>query len=198
MSEEGVVKYTCERISSAPAIFPGFEALNQCRNRLHELGLIGISREGIGYGNLSLRRPGTAGFHISGSATGGIAELGPAHYAEVVDFDFARNWVKCTGPIQASSESMTHAAIYGADREACAVIHIHDPMHWRKLLGQVPTTSPSVAYGTPEMAGEIARLFRETEVRQRRFIAMAGHEDGLIAFGPGITAALETLLHHLG
>ncbi|HEY2341482.1 MAG TPA: class II aldolase/adducin family protein [Chthoniobacteraceae bacterium] len=194
MSDEGIVKYTCERVEAPAVFFPGFAELNECRARLRQMGLIGVYPNGIGYGNVSLRPANDLRFFIAGSATGEIAETGPEHYAKVVDFDFERNWVRCGGPIQASSEAMTHAAIYVADPEARAVLHVHDAALWYRLLDLVPTTSRDAPYGTPAMAREIGRLFRETDVRERRIIAMAGHEDGIVTFGPTIAIAMEVLL----
>ncbi len=50
-----------------------------------------------------------------------------------------------------------------------------------------------VPYGTPEMAREVQRLFRETDVRARRIFAMAGHKDGIVAFGQDFREALATV-----
>ena len=50
-----------------------------------------------------------------------------------------------------------------------------------------------VPYGTPEMAREVQRLFRETDVRTRKIFAMAGHTDGIVAFGQDFRQALAML-----
>jgi L-ribulose-5-phosphate 4-epimerase len=194
MSTEGFVRYQCERVITPPVRFPGFDELNSYRTQLRQLNLIGVYPDGIGYGNISIRCVG--GFQISGAATGDLLELSPEHYARVVAYDFARNWVKCEGPAQASSESMTHAAVYEADPSVNAVVHVHHAALWRQLLGAVPTTSGSVEYGTPEMAYEIGRLFRESDVREQRIIAMAGHEEGIITFGATLPSAVNVLLAH--
>ena len=47
----------------------------------------------------------------------------------------------CIGPIQASSASLTHAAIYQANPDINAVIHVHDRDLWENLLDRVPTTA---------------------------------------------------------
>jgi L-ribulose-5-phosphate 4-epimerase len=195
MSTEGFVRYQCERLPKPAVRFPGFAELKQSRTRLRQLDLIGVYPDGIGYGNISIRA-GEGGFYISGAATGDLLELGEEHYAKVTAYDFARNWVRCEGPIQASSESMTHAAIYAADPTANAVIHVHDATMWRALLDRVPTTSAAVEYGTPEMAYEIGRLFKETDVQRQRIVVMAGHEEGIITFGVSLSAAFEVLLLH--
>jgi len=56
-------------------------------------------------------------FVITGSATGEIPELEPGHYVKVNSFNIEDNAVQCVGPLKASSESLTHAAIYSADPE---------------------------------------------------------------------------------
>lgn len=48
---------------------------------------------------------------------------------------------------------------------------------------RLPTSRADVPYGTPAMAHEMDRLARETTLLERRLLAMAGHEDGVIAFG---------------
>ena len=66
----------------------------------------------------------------------------------------------CRGASQASSESLTHAAIYEMDDGIHAVVHVHDPELWQHLKNTFPTTDPDAAYGTPEMAREFARIWR--------------------------------------
>ena len=56
-----------------------------------------------------------------------------------------------------------------------------------------PATEPDVPYGTPEMAREVQRLFRETDVRNWKIFAMAGHRDGIVAFGHDFREALGAL-----
>jgi L-ribulose-5-phosphate 4-epimerase len=89
---------------------------------------------------------------------------------------------------------LTHAAIYEADPRAGAVIHCHDSKLWPALLNRVPTTSKGVEYGTLEMAYEIMHLFRTSDVRNRRILAMAGHEGGIIAFGKNFDDASAVLM----
>jgi L-ribulose-5-phosphate 4-epimerase len=194
MSETGYVKYRCEHRIMPPEAFAGFEELNGVRARLHQLGFIGRYPNGIGFGNISIRAGASKSFYISGTMTGGLPELTLAHYARVVAWDFPRNWLECEGPIQASSESMTHAAIYEQDTAACAVLHVHAMDLWKRLLDRVPTTRKHVEYGTPEMAAEMGRLFRESDVRERRILAMAGHEEGIFAFGATPEEAFGVLL----
>ena len=144
---------------------------------------MGVDSNGIGFGNLSVRDGETNSFYITGSGTGGMEELKLEHCAKVTAFDFGRNWLRCEGSTIASSESLTHAAVYESDPNAAAAIHGHDLELWAALLDQVPTTGRGVEYGTPAMADEVRRLFKMTDVKSRKIFVMAGHEGGVVAFG---------------
>jgi ribulose-5-phosphate 4-epimerase/fuculose-1-phosphate aldolase len=196
MSETGYVKFHCELVAADAVPMPVFLELNAFRNLLFKRKLIGIYPNGIGYGNISVRSGRANQFYVSGSATGGIELLSIAHYAKVTDYDFEKNWLRCEGRIQASSESMTHAAIYESDAAIDAVIHVHDMGLWQKLLYKVPTTSKEIEYGTPGMAYEVRRLFRETDVSRLGIIAMAGHEEGIFTFGSNLGEAFERLMSY--
>ncbi|MBI1192007.1 MAG: hypothetical protein GC205_02375 [Bacteroidetes bacterium] len=132
-------------------------------------------------------------FIISGTQTGNRAQLDGRYYVRVLSVHAPANALRCEGPIDASSESMTHAAVYAADPNIGCVLHVHHLEHWRRLLHQVPTTAAEVAYGTPAMAQEVSRLFLETELRKEGVFAMAGHEEGLVSFGATPKEALERL-----
>jgi len=72
----------------------------------------------------NMRIRGGNQFIITGSATGEIPELEPGHYVKVTSFNIDDKCVQCVGPLKASSESLTHAAIYLADPDSNAVIHV--------------------------------------------------------------------------
>lgn len=162
------------------------------RDRLYEAGLIGAHSDDVGYGNISVRSGGE--FVISGSSTGRHATTGREHFTRVTGYEFQTNAVTCRGPVRASSESLTHAAVYEADPTAVAVVHVHHRNLWNDLLGTFPTTSAKVACGTPEMAYEVFRLFRDTAVSTEKLFVMAGHEDGIVSFGESSAEAGEKLL----
>ena len=183
--------YQCARIDLAP--FSGLPELNSCRRKLLDQHLLGLDSNGVGFGNLSVRDGATRNFYVTGSATGGLPELTPADCVRVVEYDFARNWLSYEGTAIPSSESLTHAAIYESDSSTSAVIHCHDSALWAMLLDRVPTTSKAVAYGTPEMAYEIARLFDTTDLRSREILVMGGHESGIVTFGKNLKDAFEVL-----
>jgi hypothetical protein len=117
VSETGSVKFTCQQVPVEIGAFAGFAELNEYRRKLRELGLIGVDANGVGFGNLSIRDGATSRFYITGSASGGIADLIPSDYARVVAYDFARNWLQCEGSTVASSESLTHAAVLAFGRD---------------------------------------------------------------------------------
>ena len=198
MNETGAVKFRFEIVRRELGPFVGFGDLNAARQRLKRLGLVGVDANGVGFGNISLRDGKSRSFYITGTGTGGRVELGPKDYAKVVSWNFTRNWLRCEGCIIASTESLTHAAIYAADAEVGAVIHGHEHELWLDLIRQGAATNADVSYGTPEMAKEVQRLFRETNVRARKIFAMAGHTDGIVVFGSDLEEALRTVTVELG
>ncbi len=166
------------------------------RDRFYELKQIGYyANLGIGYGNISIKT--TAGILISGTQTGNIYPIGEEHFTLVTEYDVRHNKVVCVGPIKASSESMTHSAVYDADPKIRAIVHSHNLALWQTLKDKVPTTAEDVPYGTPAMAKEIIRLFAKTKVKEEKIIIMAGHEEGIITFGKNLTEAGNVMLNFL-
>lgn len=195
---EGVVKFNCHWSQSGPVISDEqFEIINYWREILYNMDLIGAYENGVGFGNISMRIKGGNQFVITGSATGEIPELEPGHYVKVNSFNIDDNAVKCTGPLKASSESLTHAAIYVSDPDANAVIHVHSIDLWNELIHNVPTTNPSLDYGTVCLAKDIQRLFRESDVFEKRIIVMAGDRAGILTFGHDMDEAANILMQYL-
>jgi ribulose-5-phosphate 4-epimerase/fuculose-1-phosphate aldolase len=188
------VKFTYQRARPDIAPFEALAELNACRRKLLEQRLIGVDSNGVGFGNLSVRDGVSRNFYITGSATGGFPELTPTDCVRVVAYDFSRNWLRYEGAAIPSSESLTHAAIYESDSSTSAVLHCHDSVLWATLLDRAPTTAKSVAYGTPEMAYEITRLFTVSDVRSRKLFAMAGHEAGIVTFGKNLGDAFDVVM----
>lgn len=186
---EGVIKY---QLDFTPAgIDPAWlEEINAWRRIMYLLKLIGRDPSrygGYGYGNISVRLPSEKSqpaFIISGTQTGHLATLGPEHYAMVTSCDPKQNTIVAKGPIKPSSEALTHHSIYLSDPTAACVIHAHCPEIWRAAHAlNLPVTRKAAACGTPAMALEIGRLFAETDIHQKGFLAMGGHTDGVVAFG---------------
>ncbi len=195
MIDEGYTKFVVHWSDRRPVEHAEVAELERWRRPLFDAGLVGhYADENIGYGNLSVRIGSGREFLVSGTQTGHLAHTGREHYALVTDYDIDRNIVHCRGAVQASSETLTHAAIYALDPAFGAVVHVHDEPLWRRLRGSVPTTREDVAYGTPEMARELARLYRETDFPAARLAVMAGHEAGLITAGRSLAEAATRVL----
>jgi hypothetical protein len=207
---EGVVKFQLAHRAAAleeRVLGEGARALMGWRELLRRLGGVGQDPArygGAAFGNLSARIPplgesgrGRRRFLVTGTQTGGRRELRLADCSVVERYELEHNRVASFGGTPPSSESLTHGAIYDAAPSARAVFHVHTPELWQKAraLG-LPLSRVEVPYGTPEMAREVERLFREAALGAHGIFAMAGHEDGVIAFGDGADTAGAILLRH--
>ena len=197
LPDEGYVKYRSFHTIGLPPELVQIDEINAIRSKLWRLQLIGVYENGIGFGNISTRieAPNSEGkFVISGTQTGHYPVLEARHYATVTGYNITQNTVSCRGMVKASSEALTHAAVYEADNTCRVVIHIHHLPTWQERLHQLPTTQADVPYGTPEMANEILRLFRQSDLPQTKVLVMAGHPEGLIAFGTSGAEAYSLLM----
>lgn len=168
-----------------------FQKINACRDKLFKLNLIGAYPDGIGFGNVSMRSNDHE-FIISGSATGNLKKLSKEHYALVNEYDILQNSVSCIGLSKSSSESLSHAIIYGANPKVNAVIHIHHKDMWNCYLMDLPTTHKKVEFGTPEMALEIKKYAHKSS----GIIIMGGHPEGIITYGKSLAEAETILLNY--
>ena len=198
MPEEGYIKFKCRLIHSDREIPDDiFNTLNGWRNKLYSLGLIGINEQGVGFGNLSARKGNSSQFFISGSATGRYPEAEPQHYALVTTYSFRQNALTCRGPVQASSETLSHAAIYEADSRVHSVIHVHHLKMWEHGITELPVTDPASSFGTPEIAENISLLLRNDRVRDKGILIMGGHPEGVLFFGASPDQAGNRVLEYL-
>ncbi len=194
-ASEGYIKFFCQwKNNDFPISENEFIAINGWRNRLYNLKLIGEYTNGIGYGNVSIRFNQTNNFIITGSSTGHLPVLSKQHYSLVTGYDFIKNMVSCTGRARASSESLSHAAVYESNPEINAVIHVHNLEIYKKLKGKIATTNSKAEYGTPEMAEEIKRIIKQADYTNQGLIIMGGHDEGLISFGDDLEIAGNLIL----
>lgn len=195
MIDEGYTKYEFDW-QRTPALAGELIAdLNAWRSRLYDHGFIGYYPDvGVGYGNVSIREGESDAFIISGTQTGHIPRTDERHYARVLRCDIEANRVVCEGPVQASSEALTHAAIYALEGAIRAVVHVHDAALWNELIDRVPTTSRDISYGTPEMAQEFRRLYAKSDFAKRGVAVMGGHEEGIVSFGASLDEAGRRIL----
>jgi ribulose-5-phosphate 4-epimerase/fuculose-1-phosphate aldolase len=195
MIDEGYTKFKVDWSDRSPLDRPETAELERWRRPLFEAGLVGHYPDlNVGYGNLSVRVEGGGLFVISGTQTGHLPRTDRHHYALVTGVNIGENSVTCVGGTQASSETLTHAAIYELDLSINAVVHVHSAMLWERLKHTVPTTDVDVAYGTPDMADEFRRLYRETSLPRTGVAVMAGHESGLLSLGQNLQDATLRIL----
>lgn len=206
MNREGVVKFQIEhedRLLVPRRLGDLASKLAAWRKILSLTGLVGqepARYEGAGYGNVSARvgppsaARGRRAFLISGTQTSGKPCISLEDFAVVERYDYRQNRVSSYGMTRPSSESMTHGAVYDLGPHIRCVLHAHTPTLWRRAqqLG-LPTTNPAALYGTPAMALEVQRIYRETVLPERAILAMGGHEDGIVVFGRSPEAAGQIL-----
>jgi len=190
---EGYIKFNCFLQDANSGLSEEyFLLLTEWRDKLYHIKLLGCYPGGIGYGNISVRMG--SGFIITGSATGCKDILTKDDYARVDRYDFNKNEIYCTGRISASSESLTHAAVYEARPEVMAVIHIHSIGLWEKYRGIMPATPEAAGYGTPEIARAVRSLCMGNNIKGNDIIIMGGHKEGIISFGKNLNAAGKKIL----
>ena len=205
--EEGIIKFRQEFRDKLFLESKMLGGLNFWRDVLYKEGLIGRDSKrynGFGFGNVSQRLEpyqlpvNKRRFVITGSQTGHLPVLTARDYTVVYEYYPEKNLVMVGGLIRASSESMTHGAIYDLDDSIRFVFHLHSPHIWKnsEYLG-IPTARENAECGTPEMAEEVFRLYRETNLRKIHLFSMGGHEDGIFSFGRSSKEAGHTLLRYL-
>lgn len=197
---EGVIKYQLHHHRSAASTEWNISEINTWRTLLHQLQLIGQQADrymGYGFGNISQRTKDEQ-FLISGTQTGGIAELTKDNYCLVVATDLSRNTLHSTGPCQPSSEALSHASVYRQDNSIQCIIHAHSPEIWQatKALDLV-STAEEIAYGTPDMARAIRQLFSSGKLNQQHLFTLLGHQDGVISFGKNFQQAAYAMINTL-
>ena len=193
--DEGVVKYVADhRAAALPQVaWERCSTLGGWRRILSELSLVGQCAGrygGAGFGNMSARLGPYPGdrrrrrFVVTGTQTSGRPALDSSGFAVVEAYEARENRVISCGPVSPSSEALTHGAIYDLDPRIRFVFHVHSPVIWQvSELLRLPTSRPDIPYGTPEMASEVGRLYRDTRLSEQQILCMGGHEDGVIAFG---------------
>ncbi|MEM1988360.1 MAG: class II aldolase/adducin family protein [Candidatus Woesearchaeota archaeon] len=161
------------------------------RKKLMDLKLIGM-KGNVGYGNIS-KRVDEKRFIISATKTGDIYEATKQDFTLVTFADIDNNIVYCEGLKKASSETMTHAAIYYANDHIKYVIHIHSIELWKHYYNMLPFTSEKAQYGTVEIAKEIYHVVKNIK-SNKGIVLLKGHEEGLISFAETIEEAFSIII----
>lgn len=199
---EGVIKYQLTHTACDLPASVDIRPLNAWRSLLFRLQLIGQTAEkynGLGYGNISQRlNNGEQSFLISGTQTGHLPILARQDFALVETASPLQNSITSSGPSRPSSEALTHASVYLHDILATTVIHVHCQEIWHNTQAlSLPHTCADIAYGSVEMAEAVADLFASGQLRQLPLFCMLGHQDGVVALGPSLNEAAQTLLTQL-
>ena len=188
---DGVIKYSIEHQRQGTPLFSGYDQLEALRTRLFTLGLIG-EKDGIGYGNLSMRHEGSKSFFITATQTGRKYTLSREYYTYISDYDFSTFKVISQGTHKPSSEALSHAMIYAIDDRITTVIHIHSLALWKFMKGKNDLAT-TAEYGTAEMVEEIAGLYTNLDPMMNNAFVMKGHEEGIITFGRSVEEAESAL-----
>lgn len=199
--EEGVIKYDRSGFHQTEALpLTEYSGLESWREKLFKLELIGEYEDlKVGYGNISelknltyLYQFNGPQFVITGTQTGKFPQLTGDHYTQVVGHDVANSHLISYGPIEPSSEALTHASIYLAAPNVSAIFHIHSTPIWEGMIkNDMPATPDDIEYGTLEMANCVREL---TTGRDAGSFVMKGHQDGVIAYGRNLDEAGEEIL----
>lgn len=197
--QEGVIKFQLQFQQQTVLSAADVADISSWRTIMLQLGMLGQTPQrydNYGFGNISQRYGDNHGFIISGTQTGGISHMTAADYALVTQCQPAQNRIVALGQTRPSSEAMTHGQLYQLSGDIHFVIHAHCPAIWQQAdaLG-LAQTGAEVPYGTVAMADEVARLFQQTAVLRQGLFSMAGHEDGIVAFGANAAQAATRLIN---
>lgn len=196
---EGIIQYDQSGFIFTPPL-PAHEysVLEKYREMLNQMKLIAAYDNGLGYGNISMRKDYShlhstprPQFLITGTQTGHLQYLTGEHYTRVIDFDIQRFMVVAQGTARASSETVTHASIYEMNPAINAVIHIHHPQIWTEMIKEnYPATGKWIPYGTLEMAVAVKSCIHD---KTQGLIVMKGHKEGAIAYGPNLATVMSLI-----
>lgn len=196
--QEGVIKFQLDFSKNRALTADDVAEISSWRTIMLQLGMLGqtpLRYDNYGFGNISQRYGANNQFIISGTQTGGITQMAASDYALVTVCQPEQNRIVARGETRPSSEAMTHGQLYQLDNAINFVIHAHCPQIWQRAGGLgLAQTRAEVPYGTVAMADEVLRLFGDTDVLQQGVFTMAGHEDGVVAFGNSAAQAAQRLI----
>lgn len=213
--DDGIIKYDKSSFTqTGPLPLQEYLNLEKWRKKLNQLELISAyAHVDVGFGNISQKRnyqnyfpTKKPQFVITGTQTGNIRNLSGEHYTRVIDYDIDYFKISAMGPLDASSESLTHAAIYELNPAIGAVVHIHNEKIWDGMIkDNADATSKFIPYGTKEMALAVKDCISQTthnmfirsgfyDGKSQGIFVMKGHHEGVISYGPNLTTACHLIL----
>ncbi len=188
--DDGIIKYDRSNFTQCnPIDLIEYCDLEKWRKILFQKELIGEYPEaGVGFGNLSkvsdysiFHKSLVPQFVITGTQTGKYQDLDGRYYTRVLDYDVSNLKIKMLGPIEASSEALTHASIYTHNKNIKVVFHIHSSKIWNGMIrDNAESTCQSIPYGTSEMAQATQKCIGTKDFG---IFCMKGHVDGVVAYG---------------
>ena len=188
--DDGVIKYDRSNFTHCGAIDSvEYLSLEYWREKLFSLKLVGeYENAGVGFGNLSAIRDyseyyqtKSPQFIITGTQTGKFPKLDGNLYTRVLDYSIENFKIDVMGPIEASSEALTHAAIYNYNSNIKTIFHIHSLNIWEGMIKKNSDHTPKdVPYGSVEMARAIEKCVAG---KKYGIFCMHGHDEGVIAYG---------------
>ncbi len=200
--DDGVIKYDRSNFSQTdPIDLVEYCDLEKWRKNLFELNLIGEYKEqAVGFGNLSqvynyqnYHYSPYPQFVITGTQTGKYPVLDGRHYTRVLDYEISKLKIKMMGVIEASSEALTHAAIYASNNKIKVVFHIHSNQIWQGMIDDCADfTAHDIPYGTIEMARATQDCILN---KSAGAFCMHGHEDGIVAYGRDLDEVGKIILN---
>jgi ribulose-5-phosphate 4-epimerase/fuculose-1-phosphate aldolase len=196
--DEGVIKYDRTNFSLSSSLeAPEYEQIEYWRKKLFRLNLIGEYKDiSIGFGNVSTQKnyshlleATVPQFLITGTQTGKYPNLNGDYYTRVVNYELENLKIYVIGPIEASSEALTHAALYKSNLNIKAIFHVHSNKIWNGMkLEGLQSIDENVSYGTLEMAKAVEQYAR---IGDSGVLYMKGHEDGILIFGSSLNEVGE-------
>ena len=175
--------------------------LDRYRDIFYSLKLIGEAIGGVGYGNMSQRleesdcEVGKRQFAITGRGCSTLENISVNDYAKVIEYDLDNKLVTAEGPVEPSSESLMHGAIYDFDQIYKSVVHVHSKPIWINALKLgIPITPAYAEKGTDRLAIEAQKILKSTNAAELGIIALGGHQDGILSFGKSPKDACMTII----
>lgn len=200
---EGIIRFAYDLQPPGGALIADaqFRDLSAWRLLLRRLDLLGQRSDrydGLGYGNLSARDPELQDeFIITASQSSGEPALTRSGLVRITHCNLERFWVDAEGELPPSSEAMTHAMIYRADRHISWIFHCHSRELWQATEAlALPCTPEEVVYGSTDMVKAVAELFARHHSRPLLFTTL-GHEDGVFSCGTSARDAGGLLVTYL-
>lgn len=199
--DDGVIKYDLSGyIHSGNIENIEYKDLEECRKILFGLNLIGeYPEEQVGFGNMSLKcdyqqyhKTTHPQFVITGTQTGKFSDLTGEHYTRVLDYDIKAMTLNAMGPVKASSEAITHGAIYLANNSINTIFHIHNEKIWDGMIASsYPSTPSEIPYGTFEMAQAVKKCING---QSEGVFVMKGHKDGVVIYAENLKRCTDLTL----